>query len=142
MNEPNQHWLTVHAAQLIVLGLLTGGLVAAAMSGQIDADPHTVLASHLNALLGAFWVLGVAWSLPQVNLSALGLRWMCWCLVGAQYANWGVTAVKAFLRVAGVGLTTDASNNLIFAILNALVVLPSLAAAVLWLLGLRRRPAL
>ena len=140
MIAPLQHWLTQHAARLILLGLLTGGLIAAAMSGQISADPHTLVAAHLNAMLGAFWVLGVAWSLPQVGLQPHAMRWMARCLVGAQYGNWAVTALKSFWHVAGVGLTDDAANNAIFAALNALVVLPSLIAAGLWLWGLRRPP--
>ena len=36
------------AAVLFCLGLATGVLVSAAMTGKIPADPHAMLASHLN----------------------------------------------------------------------------------------------
>ena len=56
-----------NAALLLLVGLLTGGYVSAAMTGKISADPHMALAAHLNCLLGAFWLLGMGWSLPMLR---------------------------------------------------------------------------
>lgn len=123
------------AALLVMLALLTGLLVAAAMTGKLGADPHAMLASHLNGLLGAFWMLGVAWSLPLLSLDETGLRRLVTLTTLANYANWLVTAVKSFLRVAGLEANGHAANDAVFGLLTALVVLPSLAAAGLWLRG-------
>lgn len=125
------------AAILIGLALLTGFVVAAAMTGKVDADPHAMLAAHLNALLGAFWMIGVAWSLPLMRLDAIWLRRLAWLTIAPNYANWGVTAVKALLKVSGVTATADARNNAIFGALTVLVVLPSLAGAGIWIWGFR-----
>ena len=132
--------MTRQAALLVLLGLLTGGLVAAASTGAVAADAHAALASHLNALLGAFWIVGVAWSLPFVHLPAPALTWLARLLIGAQYANWAFTALKALWQVSGVGLGPDPRNNAIFVALNVTVVVPSLAASALWVVGLFRMP--
>lgn len=129
------------AAMLIVLSLLTGFLVAGAMTGKLDADPHAMLASHLNALLGAFWMIGVAWSLPLLRFDAVGRTRLAWLTIVPNYANWIVTAVKAFLKVAGLEASADGRNNVIFGLLTAFVVLPSLAGACLWVWGFGRKPA-
>lgn len=137
--EAHARLLGRSAAMLIVIALLTGFLVAAAMTGKVDADVHAMLASHLNALLGAFWMLGVAWSLPLLRLDARGMTRLAWLTIVPNYANWLVTAVKAFLKVAGVEASADGRNNLVFGLLTALVVLPSLAGAVLWVWAFGRK---
>lgn len=127
------------SAWLVVLGLATGGLVSGAMTGKLPADPHTALASHLNALLGALLMLGVAWTLPMLRYSAVGQRRLAWGFILANYANWFVTAVKAFLHVSGVDRTGEPRNDAIFAALTLFVVLPSLASALAWAWGFNRR---
>lgn len=67
-------WMARHAAILVLEGLLKGGLVSSAMTGQSSADLRAALASPLNALLGAFWVLGVRWSLPMLRFGGVGRR--------------------------------------------------------------------
>jgi len=136
-SAPLQRFLGRAAALLILAALLTGFLVAAAMTGQLNADAHAMLASHLNAMLGAFWLLGIAWSLPMLKLAPATLARLAWLSVVANYGNWAVTAVKAFLKVAGVTATADPANNAIFGALTLLVVLPSLGAAGLWAYGFR-----
>ncbi len=128
--------LTGAGALLMLLGLLTGFFIAAAMTGRVNADVHSVVASHLNALLGALWLIAVAWSVPMLALSDGQLRVLGVTLMGANYANWAVTAVKSLLKVSGVDLTSDPSNNAIFGLLSAFVVVPSLTAGTLWVLGL------
>src|SRR5690242_5606920 len=99
------------AAWLVVLGLATGGLVAAAMTGKADADAHAMLASHLNALMGAFLMLGVAWTMPMLRYGSIGRRRIAWALVVANFANWAITLVKAFLLVSGVDYTGHGRND-------------------------------
>ena len=131
--------LMAHAAAwLTLLGLLTGVYVSAAMTGKVPADPKVALASHLNALLGAFLLLGVAWTLPMLRYGPRGQRHLAWAFILANFANWGVTAVKAWLHVAGVDATGEPVNDAIFGVLTLTVVLPALGAAAAWVYGFRR----
>ena len=134
--------LMAHAAAwLLLLGLLTGGYVAAAMTGKVPASPQAALASHLNALMGAFLLLGVGWTLPMLRYGPTGLRRLAWAFIVANFANWAVTAVKAWLRVAGVDATGEPVNDAVFGVLTLSVVLPSLGAAAAWVYGFRRPAA-
>jgi (hydroxyamino)benzene mutase len=131
--------LMAHAAAwLLLLGLLTGGYVAAAMTGKVPAEPHAALASHLNALMGTFLLLGVAWSLPMLRYGPRGQHRLAWAFIVANFANWGVTAVKAWLRVSGVDATGEPVNDAVFGVLTLSVVLPALGAAAAWVYGFRR----
>src|SRR5688572_28257813 len=121
------------AAILIFVSLLTGFLVAAAMTGKAPADAHGALAAHLNAMLGGFWILGVGWTLPFLRFDERGLRRLAWAIIVPNYANWLVTLVKAFWRVAGVDYVGEGKNDTIFGLLTFLVVLPSLAATGAWI---------
>ena len=51
------------ASLLMALALLTGLYMSLVAMKVVDAQFHTVLSAHLNALLGCFWLLGVGWSL-------------------------------------------------------------------------------
>jgi hydroxylaminobenzene mutase len=126
------------AAWLMLLGLLTGGYVSSAMTGKVPADPHMALAAHLNALMGTFFLLGVAWTLPMLRYGQSGQQRLAWLVIVSNFANWGVTCVKAWLRVSGVDLIGQPANDAIFLTLTATVVLPALAAAGAWVYGFRR----
>ncbi|HEX8704097.1 MAG TPA: hypothetical protein VF815_35020 [Myxococcaceae bacterium] len=131
--------LMAHAAAwLMLVGLLTGGYVSSAMTGKVPADPHMALAAHLNALMGTFFLLGVAWTLPMLRYGPVGQQRLAWAVIAANFANWGVTCVKAWLRVSGVDLVGQPANDAIFITLTVTVVLPSLAAAAAWVYGFRR----
>ena len=124
------------AALLMVFSLLTGIFVSAAMTGKVNADPHSALASHLNALLGSLWIMAVCVTIPWLRYSIVGCRRLVVLLIIANTSNWLVTALKAFWHVAGVDKTGETQNDTIFGLLTALVVLPSLAAGVGWAYGL------
>lgn len=126
------------AAWLMLLGLLTGGYVSSAMTGKVPADPHMALAAHLNALMGTFFLLGVAWTLPMLRYGSVGQQRLAWLVITANFANWAITAVKAWLRVQGVDLVGEPANDAIFLTLTATVVLPALTAAGAWVYGFRR----
>jgi hydroxylaminobenzene mutase len=134
---PAQRTLAVATAWLLMLGVFTGFFAAAAMSGQINADGHAALASHLNALLGAFWMHAVAWSMPLLRYGAVGQRRLAWLVIIPNFANWIVTAAKALLKVSGIAHTGEPKNDAILMALGALVVVPSIAAAVGWVAGFR-----
>ena len=133
-----QRLMARHAAVLMLLGLLTGAFAGLSMTGKIDADGHAALASHLNALLGTFWVLGVAWSVPFFRYGERGARRLAFIVIGAQYGNWFVTLVKSVWHVSGLDFSSDVKNNTVFVALLLAVVLPSLAASVLWIDALRK----
>ncbi len=127
--------LTRNAAVLMAIGLLTGLFVSAAMTGKVNADAHAALASHLNALLGCFWMVAVAYSMPMLRYGEVGLERLVWVVTIPNFSNWLVTAFKAFLKVPGVDLVGEGKNDLVFGLLTALVVLPSFAAAAAWVYG-------
>ncbi len=131
-----QRKLALFAAVLLMLGLLTGFYLAAAMTGKVPAEPKMVVAAHLNALLGSFWMLGVAFSLPFTGYGEKGMTRLIWATALPNYANWAVTCLKAWWKVAGVDAVGEGHNDTIFGLLTALVVLPSLAAAGAWIYGL------
>jgi hydroxylaminobenzene mutase len=128
-----------NAAVLLLIGLVSGGYVSAAMTGKIDADPHMALAAHLNCLLGAFWLLGLGWSLPMLRFSDTGQARLVWLTTLANFANFAVTAFKALWKVHGIDATGEARNDLIFGLLTAFVVLPSLVSAGAWVYGFKKR---
>jgi hydroxylaminobenzene mutase len=123
------------------LGLVTGGLVSAAMTGKVPADPHMALASHLNALLGCFWLVSVAFTLPYLRFGPKGARRLAWAVTLPNYANWAVTALKSFWKVSGVDAVGEVKNDTIFGLLTLLVVIPSLAAAGAWVYGFFGKPS-
>lgn len=131
--------LMAHAAAwLMLVGLLTGGYVSAAMTGKVPADPGMALAAHLNALMGTFFLLGVAWTLPMLRYGPVGQRRLAWAVIVANWANWGITCVKAWLRVSGVDFIGQPTNDAVFGALTVSVVLPALVAAGAWVYGFRR----
>ena len=127
--------LTRNAAVLMALGLLTGVFVAAAMTGRADADAHAALASHLNALLGCFWMVAVAYSMPMLRYGETGLRRLVWVTTLANFSNWFITALKAFLKVSGVAATGESKNDFVFGLLTVFVVVPSFVAVGAWVYG-------
>ena len=137
--EDTQTLLARAGAILILLGLLTGGYVSRAMTGSLQVDAGAALASHLNAILGGFWIFAVAWSVPRLGYGPTGARRLAWLVIVPNFANWFVTAIKAWLTVKGIAATGEWNNDAIFGLLAALVVIPSLAAAVAWVWGLFRR---
>lgn len=137
--ESTQRWLAQSGALLMFLALLSGGYLAAAMGGQIDADLHSVVATHLNGLFGALTLFALGWTLPWISYSPITVRRVAQALVLSTYANFVVTGVKALLHVAGVAWTNNPANNAIFIILNTTVVAPGLIGTFAWFWGLRSR---
>lgn len=133
--DVHQRTLGRNAAILIVIGLLTGIVLSAAMTKKIDAEPSMVLAAHLNGLLGCFWMIAVAWSLPALKYGEVGRSRLVWLVTVPNFANWGVTLFKSFWKVSGVDRIGEFRNDTIFGLLTLSVVLPSLAAAGAWAWG-------
>ena len=134
--EQSQHMLAKSAGVLIFLGIGTGFLIAASATGQIPSNTEMMVAAHLNALLGGFWLLGVGWSLPFCSLSESQQKWMLRLLICSNYSNWFWTAVKSFFDVHAISFDDSTANNLLFVALSVFVVLPALFGSGLWVWGL------
>ena len=128
--------LAKSASILIMLGLFTGLYISLSMTGAVEANTRMVVASHLNALLGGFWLLGVGWTLQWCTLDRKKANWMAWLLIVSNYANWLVTAIKALFNVNGVEFNGQAANDVIYVILVLTVVIPAIVGCGLWVWGL------
>lgn len=124
------------AALLFALGGLTGLPLGLAMTGDLPLDAAMVKGAHVNALVGCFWLIAVAWSMQFSRLHGTGRTWLARLVVLAAYANWLVTLVKSGPAVHGVGYLGEPVNDAVFGLLTVLVVLPTLAASGLWVWGL------
>ena len=138
MNTPSPlaRTLARDAAVLLLLGLLTGLYVAAAMTGKVPADWRIALSAHLAALMGSFWMMAVAFTLPMLRFAEQGRARLVLLVTVANFANWFITAVKAWLKVSGVDFIGEGRNDTVFGLLTLFVVLPSFAAAAAWVYGL------
>ena len=102
------------------------------MTKKIDADAHEIAAAHTNAILGCLWLVALAVTLPGVKYGERGRARLALVTAIPAYMNWLVTTVKAFFHVAGVDVTGDRANDIVFAVLNVFVVLPAFVAAIAW----------
>ncbi len=150
LNSPTveQRALMKRAAWLFLLAMITGAWAGVVMTqGKaigLDLPIHPrherlVLAAHLNGLLGTFWILGVMITLDATRLSEAGRAWLKRLTLLAAYGNWLVTLIASFLDVRGLAFDSDAKNNLIAGLLQVFVVIPTLTAAALWVVGLSRK---
>ena len=132
--------LAAAGAVLFAVGMVTGLWSALALTGQVPVRiPHLALAAHLNALLGGLWLIAVAWSFEFLRYQETGLRRLAFAASVPAWANWLVTLIASFLGVQGLAYTNDARNNAVAALLQGLVVVPTLAACGFWVWGFRRK---
>jgi hydroxylaminobenzene mutase len=125
-------------ATLFAVGLATGLFSALALTGQVKVgEPHLALAAHVNALLGGLWLLGLGFTLEYLHYRERGLRALAWLTLLPAWGNWLVTLVASFVGRRGIELNHDARNNVIALLLQVIVVLPGLAAAIMWAWGFR-----
>lgn len=138
-----QRHLVVSGACMFAIGLVTGLWSAAALTGTVKVGmPRLALAAHLNGLLGGFWLICVSVTVPYLAYAPEQLSRLRWLVILPSWANWAVTLVASFLGVNGLTYGSDTRNNLIAVLLQALVVIPSLAGAAYWVRGLVRRRSL
>lgn len=131
---------TFAGASLFFIGMVTGLWSALALTEKVKVGiPRLALAAHLNGLLGGLWLIAVASTLPLVAYSERGKGRLVWATVVPAYGNWAITLVASFLGVRGLEYTGNAANDAVAALLQGVVVLPTLAAAGAWAWGLRPR---
>jgi hydroxylaminobenzene mutase len=145
--SPLQRTLMFRAALLFALGMVTGLWVAVVLThGQaagITLPPvkyeRLALAAHLNALMGTFWLLGLASTIEHTSFTDAAKARLALLSSIAAYGNWGVTLLASFLDVRGLDFGGDLRNKLVAGLLQALVVIPTLLSSGLWAYGLRPR---
>jgi hypothetical protein len=132
--------LAASGAMLFAIGMLTGLWLAAADTG--DFPPITIQlarGAHLNGLLGGLWIIAVAWTFRFLYYGAKGLRRLALVVAVPAWANWGATLFASFWGVKGLQYNGNSHNNIIAALLQSLVVLPTLIACGFWVWGFRGR---
>lgn len=128
--------LALSGALLVSVGLFTGFWAAAVLTGGVYVRlPRLALSAHLNALLGGFWLICTAFSLEFLTYDAVQKRRLGWLVAIPSWSNWFVTLLASVLGVTGLTYDENPTNNVIAALLQLLVVLPSIAAAIYWIRG-------
>ncbi len=135
------HRLLQLGALLFLLGLLVGFIVPSL------TNPRMGLASHLEGVLnGMFLVmLGLLW--PRLLLGARAATSLFWLAVYGSFANWATTLLAAFwgagtrMPIAAGAHHGTTGQELAIEVLLATLSVAIVAASVLVLWGLRRRPA-
>lgn len=134
--------LAAWGALLFGIGMVTGlWLAVAATKGFPPTTAQLARGAHLNGLLGGLWLIAVAWTFQYLYYGARGLRRLAWIVAVPAWANWLVTLFASFWGVKGLEYTGDSHNNIIAALLQSLVVLPTLIACGFWVWGFRKPAA-
>jgi hydroxylaminobenzene mutase len=124
-------------AWLFAVGLVTGLWAGLVLTGRVVIPiPRLALAAHLNALLGGLWLVAVAATLDGLRYGEMGRRRLAWAVIVPAWGNWVITLVASVLGVTGLEYTRDPTNNVVAALLQIVVVLPSLVGAGAWAWGL------
>ena len=125
-------------AWLFFAGLVTGSWAAAVLTDIVAISiPRLALAAHLNGLLGGLWCVAVAATLPHIRYGETGRRRLSGAVATATWANWIITLVASGLGVRGLSYGGSPANDIVAALLQVFVVIPSLIAAAAWAHGLR-----
>jgi (hydroxyamino)benzene mutase len=137
-----QRWVAARGATLFAIGMVTGLWSGAALAGVVKVEiPRLALAAHLNGILGCFWLLGFAWTLPMLSYGARGKERLAKAMIVPTYANWLITLFASLLGVRGIVFLGELKNDIIAVLLFGFVVAPSLVTSVAWAWGFRRRPS-
>ncbi len=125
-------------AWLFAVGLLTGVWAAVVLTDKVVVTiPRMALAAHLNGILGGLWLIAVAATLDRMRYGLAGRRRLGIVVVVATWGNWLITLIASVVGVRGLEYTGDARNDVIAALLQLVVVLPSIVGAVAWAWGFR-----
>lgn len=142
MEQPLARRAAAAGVVLFAIGMATGVWSAIALTGKVKVPiPHLALAAHLNGILGAFWLLGLAFTLPMLSYGDRGKSRLVIGTCIPAYANWLVTLIASFLGVIGLDYTGEHANDAIAFLLQAFVVVPSLVASIAWAWGFRKDAA-
>ena len=121
--------------------MIYGLYLVGVMTHLVPGDDDMTLGAHVNGLMGAFWLLGMGWSLRFVRLSERLLNIAVWMTLAGAWFNFLLAMFKAVPGVMAIELTGGVINDALFVARVLLVVIPSLVGPGLWVWGLRERPA-
>jgi hydroxylaminobenzene mutase len=124
-------------AALMLVAFLTGGYAAAGLTGQLPINGHFALAAHVTALLGAFWMFGLGWTLPMLRYGPTGKLRLVIALLVINFGGLAVNVVKAAVDAEGIAPGGSLANQAIFLALTLIVVVPTLVTCVAWVWGFR-----
>lgn len=134
-----QRRVAARGAVLMALGMVTGLWSGIALSGKVVvALPRLALAAHLNALMGCFWLVALAFTLPMLSYGQKGKERLVKLTLLPTYGNWLVTLIASFVGVRGISFTGERANDVVAVLLLAVVVAPALVATFAWAWGFRR----
>jgi len=137
--EPLQRRVAGRAVVLLAIGMVTGIWSGIALSGKVVVPiPHLALAAHLNALMGFFWLLGFAFTLPMLSYSDKAKERLATLQYLPTYGNWLVTLIASFIGVRGIDFQGKLANDVVAAALLAVVVAPALVVSFAWAWGFRK----
>ena len=121
------------------VGLFTGIWAGLTLSGVVHVNlPRLALGAHLNGLMGGLWMLAVSYSFEFLKYSDRQLRRLVFWVVVPSWGNWAITLVASALGVNGLLLNSSVANNGVTVLLQSVVVIPALIAAVYWVRGFYR----
>jgi hydroxylaminobenzene mutase len=127
---------------LLAIGMATGLWSGMALAGIVVVPiPRLALAAHLNCLLGCFWLLGFAFTLPMLSYGEEGKKRLAKAMLVVTYGNWFITLVASALGVRGLVFMGEVRNDVIAALLLIFVVGPGLATSFAWAWGFRKTRA-
>ena len=139
-----QSWqkrMAFHGALMLWSTMVYGLYLVGVMTELVPGNEAMTLGAHINGLMGAFWLLGMGWSLSFIQLSEQLLRVAIWMTLAGAWFNFLLAIIKAVPGVMAIEFTGGASNDVIFAARVLLVVIPSLVGPALWFWGLRANSA-
>ena len=138
--DPVRKGLAQAGACLFAVGMLTGLWAALVLTETVKLPiPRLGLVAHLNAILGGLWLIAVASTLEFLRYGPKGRRRLALLVAIPAWANWLVTLTASVLGVRGLEYTSDPANNVIAALLQGFIVLPSLVGAAAWAWGFLER---
>ena len=121
--------------------MIYGLYLVGVMTHLVPGDDDMTLGAHVNGLMGAFWLLGMGWSLRFVRLSERLLNIAVWMTLAGAWFNFLLAMIKALPCVMAIEFTGNTVNDVLFVARILLVVIPSLVGPALWVWGLRARAA-
>lgn len=128
-----------HGALLFLIGLLTGFVQ------QQMRNPRMGLAAHLEGVMNGTLLIAVGAAWQELRLSARQSAWAYALLLYGAWANWATTTLaavfgtKSMTPLTGAGFSGAPWQELLVAVGFVSVALTMTAAAVLLVLGFRRR---
>ena len=136
-----QRRMAFHGALMLLITMVYGLYLVGVMTHIVPGDEAMTLGAHINGLMGAFWVLGMGWSLSHIRLSERLLSTAVWMTLAGAWFNFVLAMLKAIPGVMAIEFTGVVVNDVLFAARVILVVIPSLVGPALWVWGLRRQAA-